>query len=538
MTPFSLKRLLRKKDIQAVLGQLMEAIAHPFYIQDIDGRIWIGAGTDAGLYRHAIELEGQILEWVVGHADSGAIATLLSMMAQRELDQRHLAQETLDRYKEISLLYDISEKITAQLDLQAVAALVLEQAQTLIQSDRGAVILHPSEMESVGARSTPTEIRQLDAALSGTVSNVGADPSPLCCSTGLELSRGTAALKGFEAIAHFGFSSNDDLSAAEGAPSGADRCESQPLALAIAPGEGILGTVFSNGTGEIVNRVSGDPRCHPVEQDFQALVCAPLKTQARVLGVIVLGSRQPVSYAAGDLKLLSALASQAAAAIENALLHEHELREARIKSNLERYVPAPIVQAILESRGDISLSPTRKNITILFSDIRNFTAHCERLEPELIVGYLNEYFSYMVDIIFAHKGTVNKFVGDMIVALFGAPSAMNASEQQAIKTAIAMQQCIQSFPLSWIRENFHTGIGISSGRVIVGNIGSPQHTDYTAIGDEVNTASRLQSIAEGGQILVSRNVYEATRHLFSFKNIGTLNLKGKRKAIEVFEVEY
>ncbi|MGB3494903.1 MAG: adenylate/guanylate cyclase domain-containing protein [Elainellaceae cyanobacterium] len=569
MTQLSLKRLLRKKDIQFVLDQLAGAIAHPFCIQDTSGQVQMGTELASLPNRYPIELDGQCLGWVLGYDDSAAIAHLLSMLAHRELSQKQLARETLDRYKEITLLYDISEKITAQLDLQSVAELVLEEARKIIPGDRGAVILHQLEpgatARSVTDRVISDDTPELDGALVGVMSTptplgngqignsqIGnsqknAEPQEgvaLAAATDPELVPNDRTEAGtFEAIAHFGLDvANPPI---EGVAPLLSTIPAMPVEM--TPGAGILGQVFSSGNGEIVNHVQGDRRCQQAEQGYDALVCAPLKTQERVLGLIVLGSSGSrkgldsstlTSYSAGDLKLLNALASQAAAAIENALLHKKELREARIKSNLERYVPAQLVQAILEAKDDISLAPNRKNITILFSDIRNFTSHCERLEPELIVGYLNEYFSHMVDIIFTHEGTVNKFVGDMIVALFGAPSPMPASEQQAIETAIAMQRCIQSFPLAWIRDNFHTGIGLSAGRVIVGNIGSPQHSDYTAIGDEVNTASRLQAIAKGGQILVSRNVYEATRHLFSFKSMGTLTLKGKRRAIEVFEVQY
>jgi class 3 adenylate cyclase len=126
----------------------------------------------------------------------------------------------------------------------------------------------------------------------------------------------------------------------------------------------------------------------------------------------------------------------------------------------------------------------------------------------------------------------------MIVALFGAPSRVIASERKAIESAIAMQQYVRSSSTPWIRENFHTGIGISSGKAVVGNIGSPQHMDYTAIGDEVNVASRLQSLAKGGEILVSRSIYEATKDLFVFKEIGCIQVKGKKKSVEAFEVLY
>jgi class 3 adenylate cyclase len=468
----SLKRLLTKKEIAAILQQLITGLAGsgqsslPFAIADAQGTVLMGIAGDYA-YHHEIEVEGQCFGWVMGSPELSAIASLLSFLATKELEKKHLAQETLDRYKEVTLLYNLSEKMTANLQLQAVASLVLEEASKLIAGNSGAVIFF--------------------------------DPD-------------TAA-----AMPLVSFGREFDLQL----------------------GQGIIGTILATGNGEIVNQVAEDSRRIDSEQGFHSLVCAPLKSHNRTIGVIVIASSDRLmNYTAADLKRLNAVASQAAAAIENALLHENKLREERIKSNLERYVPARLVQAILQSNGEISLAPVRKEITVLFSDIRNFTSQCEELEPEMVVGYLNEYFTHMVDVIFHHQGTVNKFVGDMIVALFGAPSVVEDNQACAIKAAISMQQRIQTIPIPWIRENFRTGIGISSGKVIVGNIGSPQHMDYTAIGDEVNTASRLQSIAQGGQILVTRSVYEATHDCFQFKNFGSMNVKGKKNAIEVFEVVY
>lgn len=144
----------------------------------------------------------------------------------------------------------------------------------------------------------------------------------------------------------------------------------------------------------------------------------------------------------------------------------------------------------------------------------------------------------MVNVIFEHGDTVNKFVGDMMVCMFGAPASLTNCEQRAIEAAIGMQNRLQHIPNHWIRDNFHTGIGISSGEVVVGNIGSPHHVNYTAIGDEVNVASRLQSLAKGRQILVGRSIYDATKNHFSFREVGIVKLKGKKNKIEVFEVLY
>jgi adenylate cyclase len=306
--------------------------------------------------------------------------------------------------------------------------------------------------------------------------------------------------------------------------------------MALRLGEGIAGYVMQTGKAEIVNDVSTDPRYIPSDLPAYAMICAPLKTKDKTIGVINISNTNPVNYSSQDLKLFTALTAQASAAIENAQLHESKLKEERIKNNLERYLSPQVVQAVIGAKGEVSLNTTKRNLTMLFSDIRGFTTKCEELAPEEVVMYLNEYFTHMVSVIFSHRGTVNKFVGDMIVAMFGAPSRLLEHERCAIEAAIDMQKRIRTLPVPWIREHFITGIGICSGDVVVGNIGSPQHMDYTAIGDEVNIASRLQSIAIGGQILVSRGVYEATKADFDFKEYGIVLVKGKKKAIEVFEV--
>jgi len=381
-----------------------------------------------------------------------------------------LARETLDKYRELNLLYNISEKLTGCLALYQVAQLAIDEARRIIPATSASAML---------------------------------------------LDDKTGKL---EVIAAFGE-------------------EYQPKTT-LVPGEGIAGTVVLTGREEIVNNVEFDPRFVIGANKAKSLICSPLKTQDAVIGVLNISNDNLVTYTAQDLKLFTALASQAASAIEKALLHENKLREERVKSNLERYLAVQIVEAILDPKGEISLAPAKRDISILFSDIRNFTNKCEELAPEAIVEYLNEYFTHMVDVIFHHNGTVNKFVGDMIVAMFGAPSTLVDKERRAIETAIAMQNRIQRIPVPWIRRNFITGIGISSGEVVVGNVGSPQHMDYTAIGDKVNVASRLQSLAKGEQILVSRSVYDATQDVFEFKSFGTVQVKGKKEAVEIFEVVY
>ena len=302
--------------------------------------------------------------------------------------------------------------------------------------------------------------------------------------------------------------------------------------------KGIAGYVFTTGIPELVNDATQDHRYIVNENGCYAIICAPILAKDRTIGVVNISNSEPVNYTSQDLKLFTAIVTQASGVIENALLHESKLREQRIKNNLERYLSPQVAEAVINEKEEVSLTTSKRRIAMLFSDIRNFTTKCEELEPEQLVTYLNEYFTQMVDVIFNHQGTVNKFVGDMIVAMFGAPSAIADREYWAIAAAINMQKRIKNLPIDWIRENFITGIGISSGDVIVGNIGSPQHMDYTAIGDEMNIASRLQGLAKGGQILVTRSVYDATQSNFKFREFGTLPVKGKKKLVEVFEVIY
>ena len=469
MPAITLKRLI-KKGAYSVLNDIIKATGATITIQDRDYRILMGDDDKRLLGGYPVELSGEVIGWVSGGDKASTVATLLTYLADKELERKTLGREALDKYKEINLLYNISEKIAASLDLKEVARLIIEEARRSITATGASVMLLNEQT------------------------------------------------KRLEIVSAFGkqYAEKANLTA----------------------GDGIAGNVLLHGNAEIVNDVHSDPRYIDGTNGIKSMICAPLKTKNRSIGVINMSSDEPVFYKAADLKLLTILASQAASAIENAILHKKKLKEERIKSNLERYVASQIVDIIMEDKGDISLDSEMRNIAILFSDIRGFTSTCEDLAPKDVVGYLNDYFTQMVDVIFAQDGTVNKFVGDMIVALFGAPAYLSNNEKQAVQAAIEMQKCIKSTPDSWIGNHFDTGIGINSGDVVVGNIGSPQHMDYTAIGDEVNVASRLQSIAKGGQVLVSRSVYDSTMDFFEFRSMGSIKVKGKKRAIELFEVIY
>ncbi len=303
-------------------------------------------------------------------------------------------------------------------------------------------------------------------------------------------------------------------------------------------GKGIAGHIFLTGKAEVVNNTCDDIRYIKNSCATGSLLCAPIKTGEKTIGVINLSHNNVINYTAADLKLFCALVSQGAIALENAILHENKVKEEKLKIHLERYVSDKVVHAIMNAGDENVFSPEKKHISILFSDIRGFSRLCEQIDSKEIVMYLNTYFENMVDVIFSEQGTINKFVGDMIVALFGAPEVLQESEKHTVLAAVKMQHWLKQTEQSWINQNFKTGIGINSGPVIIGNVGSPKHMDYTAIGGEVNLAARLQSLAKDGQILVSKTVYDATRNFFNYRFQGAMEIKGREEPVDVFEVIY
>ncbi|MDP2683026.1 MAG: adenylate/guanylate cyclase domain-containing protein [Deltaproteobacteria bacterium] len=306
----------------------------------------------------------------------------------------------------------------------------------------------------------------------------------------------------------------------------------------LGPGVGIAGHVLKTGMAEIINNVELDHRFVKSDIKIHSLICAPLKTGDKVMGVFNVSTHRPYNYTAADLRRLSNLAFQSALAIENSRLHTAALKHERIKTNLGRYLPQHLVSEVMNTSGDITLKSAKRRLVILFSDIRNFTSLSEDMEAVSLVGLLNKYFGDMVDIIFKHNGTLNKFVGDMILALYGAPEDMGNNEKRAIDTAVDMQRAIRAGNWPCPSRDFSVGIGINSGDVVVGNIGSVHHMDYTAIGDEVNIAQRLQAMARGGEILVGRHIQETMKGVYDFKARGSVEVKGKKRSVEVFEVLY
>lgn len=276
-------------------------------------------------------------------------------------------------------------------------------------------------------------------------------------------------------------------------------------------------------------------------QKIRSAMCVPLWRKDKIIGVIQLDSVSfHNQFTQDDLELLKAIGSQMALVIEQAALNEQLRQEEHLISRLERFHSPQVIDMILkggqETKDDI-MEPREHLATILFSDIIGFTRLAERMPPRDMNIVLNRYFSHMTDIVFHHDGTLDKYIGDGLMAVFGAPMQREDDADRAIQTALNMKRHLANM-MDTMREDwkFDIRIGINTGRVVSGNIGSPKRMDYTVIGDAVNIASRLETMAQPNQILIGEETYKRVRGRFRIQKVGPVLFRGKTKEIMVHEV--
>jgi len=202
-------------------------------------------------------------------------------------------------------------------------------------------------------------------------------------------------------------------------------------------------------------------------------------------------------------------------------------------------MPEYVVKQLLENPNSFRLGGINQTITVLFADIRGFTSLSEREKPERIVNLLNRYFTAMSEIIFAHGGTLDKYIGDGLMAIFGAPTATPEDALNAAKAAVAMQRCVSLLNGELVADGLlpiTVGIGLHTGEALVGYIGSEKRSEYTAIGDTVNLAARLESNARGGQILLSDATAKEIGGTFSLVAHEPLKVRNRTQPVSLFEL--
>ncbi|MDP3775450.1 MAG: adenylate/guanylate cyclase domain-containing protein [Gemmatimonadales bacterium] len=248
-------------------------------------------------------------------------------------------------------------------------------------------------------------------------------------------------------------------------------------------------------------------------QSVRSAMGAPLMSSAgQVLGLLYVDNLTAThAFNSEDLDFLIAFSGVASVAIENGQLSDRIRREALVLSNFQRYFSPDLAKTIAEHGEEVKLGGQKRDVVILFSDIRGFTSMSEKMDPDDVALMLREYFTEMVEIIFRHEGTLDKFIGDAIMALWGAPFGSEEDADKAMRAAIDMQRKLVELNQHWEatgKPHIAIGIGINFGLVFAGNIGSEQRLEYTVLGDAVNTASRLCSNAGKGEIMISEPFFK------------------------------
>ena len=279
-----------------------------------------------------------------------------------------------------------------------------------------------------------------------------------------------------------------------------------------------------------------------VSQGVRSTICAPLITQSGIHGVLYADRLDPFSAFRQDhLELISAVGAQTAVTVETVKAHKRLAREEVARANYSRFMPEYVVQQLLENPDSFRLGGVNQMITVLFADIRGFTSISENENPEKVVGLLNHYFTAMTEIIFEHGGTLDKYIGDGMMALFGAPTATSDDARNALNAAVAMQKRLVTLKGELAEQGFDRiaiGIGLHTGVATIGYIGSERRSEYTAIGDTVNLASRLESNTIGGQILISEATAMAAGNIFPMIKREPLTVKNRKQAVDLFEVKW
>lgn len=275
-------------------------------------------------------------------------------------------------------------------------------------------------------------------------------------------------------------------------------------------------------------------------QGIRSTMSVPLMHGSELLGVMHLDSQIAANaFTERDLQLFNSIANQAAIAIQNARLTKKIEEEAKTRAQFQRLLSPKLVEQLVSGKLHLEKGGELREVTMLFSDIRGFTAMTERHKATEIVAMLNEYFEVMIEILFKYNGTLDKYVGDEIMALFGAPVPVEEATWCAVQCAIEMQTALQHFNSKRTPKGFEPidiGIGINIGSVVCGMIGSSHTMQYTVIGDAVNTASRLCSVAGKGEIIVSEQALQAVSDRVEYVALPPTKVKGKLQALRIFNV--
>lgn len=378
-------------------------------------------------------------------------------------------------YRRLAALYKANQAITADFDLQERLANVLDTIMEVLGANRGFVLLCDAETKALRVMVA----RQMGRELSASSPSMGI--------------AGRAAIDGETVLMENRDSDHE----------------------------------FGGRESIILNRIN-------------SAMAVPLRVESRILGSIYLDTNRPdMSFNAEDLELFASLGSQAAMAVDNVRLHDQVLDTEKRRQNLARFLPGALVDKIMSESQSLTLGGQKAQVTTLFCDIRGSSQIAEQLAPQALVTLLNEHFTAMTEILFSHEGTLDKYIGDEIMAIFGAPITVGDEAFRAVSAALEMQRRNAELNAARATENrppLNFGIGIESGEVIAGYIGSPKRMDFTVVGDRVNIAKRFCDMAGPGKIVVGEETWCALKDRVNGVPMGKVALKGKQQTVQAFEI--
>lgn len=391
--------------------------------------------------------------------------------------ERQIADEAVLRrdYERLRIGHDLAKAVGSELDLEKLLPKILDKAFELVGADRGAILLMDPSGELVPRYVKTRDGREEDnIVLSKTVT--------------AEVINNKAAVLSSDATMDSRFSGAHSI----------------------------------------------------IMQGIRSTMTVPLLHRDEILGIMHLDSQIATNaFTEKDLQICTGMAAQAAIAIQNARLATRIEHEAQTRAQISRLIPPAVVEQVVKGELSIEKGGRLHEITMLFSDIRGFTAMSRGTEPQEVVNTLNEYFEVMVEVLFRHQGTLDKFVGDEIIGLFGAPIEMEDAPFKAVSCALDMLRSLNEFNRTREAENqpaILIGIGINTGKVITGSIGSTRALQYTAIGDPMNVASRLCSVAKPNEIIISDETYALIRDRINAESLPPVQVKGIAGQLNVHRV--
>ena len=479
MAKLSLKNILSKDNENLnLVNSLIRQLNAQVSIEDNNGKLILSNSEKTSTFQTPVLFENETMGLVKGNESSPFIAELLMHILNKESERKKLGAEVLNLYQEINLIFNFSEKLAQTIGATAISAITLDEASHVIKSDSGVVVLWDEEKNQLEVTASTDQLFFDEQKI------------------------------------------NDEL----------------PMLL----------DIILSGQSEILSDISLLQKTGIVLPEIKSIIYSALKVKHRIMGAVILASKEPDKYTAASLKLLTTLSLQSSSAIESSLLYEKNIREAQEKEAAMRkifdatgkFVPYQFLKSLgHELITEVKLGDqVEKIVTVLFTDIRNYTSISELMTPEETFGFICLFNSRMGPIIRKHNGFINQYLGDSIMAIF----PENASD--ALAAAIDIQKELQNFNIIRQQKNkppIQIGVGMHTGPLIMGITGDYERMDACTISDTVNTASRVESLTKHfkASILLSDASLKQIENAdnFHLRNLGFVQLKGKLSSINVHE---